>query len=307
MALSRAETLVQGGVNMRQNGRITGRAICSAAALAISVAVCGVPAPAAFASSAASAATRSTPAAFASSAVAPAATRSAPRPSPQGPDSVTGCVAFVAGFYPEVPNATIQFWCNIPAAASTVNHYLFAVAVGICVGGLVKNGVDRVIAQVGCTGANAHLPFTEEQWCYGTWCLNAWGGGPYVNEYTGGVETNDPYQIFILVNENGNTDGSGYSQIMFGATGNPYSDDCIGDYNNNSGLADAGLVGCGSASGGQGWGTNMEVGTSGCPTGEAWFYDVHWNGYLGPGGSASGTHWYLNKPSAYCFSVAYES
>jgi hypothetical protein len=282
---------------MRQNGRITGRGICAAAALAITVTVCGVPAPAA----------------FASSAVASAATRSTPPPSPQspetrqGPYSAASCAAFVSAIYPEIPSATIMFWCNIPAVASTVNHYLYAVAVGVCVGGLVKNGVSRGIAQVGCAGANAHVPFTEEQWCYGTWCLNAWGGGPYVNEYTGGVETSDPYQIFFLVNENGNTDGSGYSQIMFGANGDPWSFDCIGDYNNNSGLADAGLVGCGSASGGQGWGTNMEVGTSGCPSGEAWFYDVHWNGYLGPGGSANGTHWYLNKPSAYCFSVAFVS
>jgi hypothetical protein len=299
---------------MRQNGRITGRAICAAAALAITVTVCGVPAPAAFASSAvASAATRSAPAAFASSAVASAATRSAPRPSPRGPetdqrpDSLASCVAFVAAYSPAVDTATIMFWCNIPAAASILNHWLFAAAVGACIAGLVKNGVSPVIAHTGCAGANVHLPFTEEQWCYGTWCLNAWGGGPYVNEYTGGVETNDPYQIFFVVNENGNADGSGNNEIMFSASGDPYSFDCIGDYNNNSGLADAGLVGCGSASGGQGWGTNMEVGTSGCPTGEAWFYDVHWNGYLGPGGSANGTHWYLNKPSAYCFSVNFIS
>jgi len=290
--------------------------MCAAAALAITVTVCGVPAlaPAASADAAvASAATRSTPAALADAAVASAATRSAAPLSPQGPetrqgpDSAASCVAFVAAYSPATPTATIQFWCNIPAVASTVNHYLFALAVAACVGGLVKNGVARGIAAVGCNGANAHLPFTEEQWCdYNTHCLNAWGGGPWVNDYTGGVETRDPYQNFIVVNENGNANGSGYSQIMFAAAGNSWSYDCIGDAYNNPGYADTSLDGCGSASGGQGWGTNMTVGTSGCPSGEAWFYDAHWGGYLA-GDGANGSHFYLNDQSKVCFSVTYVS
>jgi hypothetical protein len=283
------------------------------------VTACGILAPAAFANAAvASAATLSTPprspqvpprpAAFADSAVASAATRSTPRPSPRGPErrSAASCIAYITAIYPEIPSATVAVFCNIAANATTLNHWLYAIAVGVCIGGLVANGVDRVDAVIACNGANTHLPFVEEQWCVGSEpCLNAWSGGPHVNEYTGGPETNDSNQDFFLVNENANADGSGYNQIMFAANGNAWSDDCVGDYNNNSGLADAGLVGCGSASGGQGWGTNMTVGTSGCPSGEAWFFDIHWNGYLGPGGTANGSHFYLNKPSPYCFSVTY--
>ena len=50
----------------------------------------------------------------------------------------------------------------------------------------------------------------------------------------------------------------------------------------------------------------MAVGTSGCPSEEAWFYDVHWNGYLGPAaGAVNGSHFYLNKPIPYCFNVEF--
>jgi hypothetical protein len=34
-----------------------------------------------------------------------------------------------------------------------------------------------------------------------------------------------------------------------------------------------------------------------------WFHDNHWNGYLGPGRQANGSHFYLNKPTPYCFNV----
>ena len=99
----------------------------------------------------------------------------------------------------------------------------------------------------------------------------------------------------------------GYSQIAFIGSSS-WSGECIGDAYNNSNDADVSLDPCGSASGGQGWGTNMTWGTSGCPSGEAWFYDAHWKGYLGPpAGAVNGSHFYLNKPSPVCFSVTLES
>jgi hypothetical protein len=60
--------------------------------------------------------------------------------------------------------------------------------------------------------------------------------------------------------------------------------------------------------GGQGWGVNFTWGTSGCPAGEAWFKNVHWNGYLGPPANfVNGSHFYLNKPSKTCLNYFLES
>jgi len=146
-------------------------------------------------------------------------------------------------------------------------------------GALWVTGVPLIIAMPAC-GAGAVPQFAETEWCYyngGYACLNAWGGGPYVNVYTGGPETSDTHQDFaVFANP-----GTGYAEIGFTGSGS-WSGECIGDASNNSGLADVSLDSCGSSSGGQGWGTNFTWGTDGCPSGEAWFKNVHWNGYLGP-------------------------
>jgi hypothetical protein len=159
------------------------------------------------------------------------------------------------------------------------------------------------VATLAC-GAGAVPGFAEEEWCYnngGYACLNAWGGGPFVNVYRDGVESTDTHQDFaIIYNE-----ATGYYELAYaGSEGD--SGQCIGDSNNNPNLADAGLVPCGTASGNQGWGTNMTWGTSGCPAHEAWFYDYHWNGYLGPPDNyVNGSHFFLNKPGALCFAVTF--
>jgi hypothetical protein len=124
-----------------------------------------------------------------------------------------------------------------------------------------------------------------------------------VKAYTGGLETSDTNAEFTVLH-NPFTD---YEEIVFIGDGS-YSGDCIGDSNNNPNLADAGLVACGTASGNGGWGTNLAYGTNGCPSGEAYFFDSHWGGYLGPANvGVNGSQFYLNKPTPYCFSVAFLS
>jgi hypothetical protein len=187
------------------------------------------------------------------------------------------------------------FACGI--AASYPNPYYGA---AICWGALSATGVYPIVAWLAC-GAGTVPQFNETQWCSNSnsACLNSWSEGQYVDDYAGGPDISNDNSDFGLVYN----DATGYFEILYTGPG-AYAGDCIGDASNNSGLADAGLVGCGTTSGSQGWGTNMNYGTSGCPNGEIWFYDYHWNGYLGPSGG-NGTHFYLNKPTRYCFTYTY--
>jgi hypothetical protein len=81
---------------------------------------------------------------------------------------------------------------------------------------------------------------------------------------------------------------------------------CIGDFGNSSSDASTGLVGCGNGGEGAGWGTNMQIGTgSGCPSGQVWMFDTHWQGFLGPpNGWVNGSHMFLNKTQRICFVVS---
>jgi hypothetical protein len=250
---------------------------------------------------------------FADAAVAAsAATRStAPRHRPPGVDT---CIQGLIVIYGDDDENTFTVACNIPGAVPDGIpgwHWIMAAAQAICAGILIKVGVAPAIAAGACFDASiSALPFTQQQWCDpngGTACLNAWSGGPWINDYTGGPETTDINQEMLLINVNGNTDGSGNYQIAF--VGNDsWKNQCIGDANNNPGSADTSLDPCALPAFGQaaGWGTQMTVGTSGCPSGEAWFHDNHWNGYLGPvGGATNGSHFYLNKPTPYCFLASF--
>ena len=281
---------------MRRNYRVTVRRICAAAAL-VMVTAWGIPALA------------PAPAALASPAVASAATRStAPSLRPRGVDS---CIEALVFIYGDENENTFTVACNIPGAVPDGIpgwHWIMAGAQAACGGILVVvAGVGPIIAAGACFDASVSaLPFTQQQWCDtngGTACLNAWSGGPWIDDYTGGPETKDINQEMFLVNENGNTNGSGNNQIVF--VGNDsWGGQCIGDADNNSGDADTSLDPCANPYFGTsaGWGTQMTWGTSGCPSGEAWFKDAHWNGYLGPpAGAVNGSHWYLNKPSKVCF------
>ena len=255
----------------------------------------------------------------ASAASASAQSTSSPRTAVKladsaAPDTVDGCIAGLLTIYGDDHKTAFTVACNIAGAVpSGAPHYyhLLALAQAACGGILMGVGVGPIIAAGACIDASADpVFFTEQQWCentVGTGCLNAWGGGPWVDDYTGGPETRDINQEMFVVNENGNTDGSGNNQIVF-AGNDSWGGQCIGDAYNNSGNADTSLDPCAFPAFGQsaGWGTQMTVGTSGCPSGEEWFHDNHWNGYLGPvDGAVNGSHFYLNKPSKYCFNVAF--
>lgn len=138
------------------------------------------------------------------------------------------------------------------------------------------------------------------QFCYyngGYACLNAWGGGPWVNTYTGGPDGADTNADFGTINING------ILEIEY-TGGGAWNGECIGDAYNRSGYADTSLDSCGNVNnGGAGWGTSFTEGNSGCPTGKDWFYNNHWGGYLGPpNGWINGSHFYLNNTARICFS-----
>ena len=186
--------------------------------------------------------------------------------------------------------------CNTAALASGESETVKFAAVGVCSGGLKATGVGVVAAGAACLAAvEAILQYQEM--CYyngGYACLNAWGGGPFVNVYRDGPETSDTHADFILLDNQ----ATGYYELAYvGSQGD--SGGCIGDAYNNTNDADVSLDACGTASGNQGFGTNMDWGTNGCPSGEVWVYDYHWNGYLGPPDNyVNGSHFYLNKPAS---------
>jgi hypothetical protein len=121
-----------------------------------------------------------------------------------------------------------------------------------------------------------------------TECLNAWGGGPYVN-----VETNPNIVIqsnlFKISYEQDNL-----VELQF-VGGGPWSGECIGDAKNLPGNANASLNPCGTNGANAGWGTQFSLFSMGTQ-GDA-FYDSHWSGFLGPlNNPVNGSPFYLNKP-----------
>jgi hypothetical protein len=138
--------------------------------------------------------------------------------------------------------------------------------------------------------------------CAGDSCLNAWGGGPFVNAYTGGTpNANDDF--IIIGQQNGNV-----VLAFLPGSGIPWNGSCVGDAYNNSGNARVSLDPCGNNGQGAGWGTQFKQiqgnGSNGCPSGYSAFYNNHWGGYLGPQQSGvNGSPFYLNKPGKVCFNV----
>jgi hypothetical protein len=282
------------------------RRMCAAVALAITVTVCGVTALA--------------PAASADVAVASAATRSAAPLSPQGPetrqvpDGPSSCQVWIQFRYAAIyadKEIQVNVACGLVSLVPPTPDYhylrLIGYAVAACTATLKNLGVKAYDAAWACMLSAAPTPYSKEEWCAttgGTACLNAWGGGPWVDDSTTGFESGDNNQNFVLSGiDNANGSATGNYQLVFAGSGS-WAGQCVGDADNNSGEADTSLDGCGNGTGGgSGWGTNMTIGTSGCPADAVWFHDTHWNGYLGPGGSANGSHFYLNKPTPYCFNI----
>jgi len=153
---------------------------------------------------------------------------------------------------------------------------------------------------VPASAASAAQATGGQQYCFyngGNACLNAWSGGPWVKVYTGGFENRDSNEEFSEIVDN----NTGWNELEFTGAGNNHGL-CIGDAGNSPGNADTALVGCGSTTTDAGWGTNFRIGTTGCSAGQEWFRNVHWNGYLGPPNNwVNGSHFYLNKPTPYCF------
>ena len=235
-------------------------------------------------------------------------TRSTSLPSSPrvAPEDAGACTAILQAHNPPyiITPARYAACQGAGAHSSTIPSIIAAIA--ICSGLLITTAVSVPTAGAACT-AGAVPGATTAQFCYqnGSYaCLNAWSGGPFVKTYTGGPETSDTNQDFTLIH-NPATD---YAEIAF-TGGGSWSGYCVGDSNNNPNLADAGLVSCGT-SGDAGWGTNLAVGTNGCPANEVAFFDSHWSGYLGPpNGYVDGSDFFLNKPYATptCFSVTFES
>jgi len=282
---------------MRRKFRVTARRLCAVAALVV-VTAWGIPALA--------------PAALASPAVASAATDSTSRVHPfTGAD----CQTYVNKVYKNLTagqTALVAFGCQsggttIPGVAP---HVSISIQLAVCGGSLTAARIDPVTMTFGClaaVGPGAVGAIESTQYCgpnFGSDCLNAWGGGPYVNVYTGGDENRDTNQHFMVIDEvdqNGNQTGN--AEIMFVGNGS-WNGQCIGDASNNSGLADVSLDGCARPGQNAGWGTQFTWGTSGCPSGTVWFHNNHWNGYLGPPDNpVNGSHWYLNKPSKVCLDI----
>jgi hypothetical protein len=172
--------------------------------------------------------------------------------------------------------------------------------IGVSAGAIILS-IGAVLA----TGMPEASAASGQQFCYdngGYACLNSWGGGPYVNVYTGGPNTQN--NDFTLI---GGSNGNNWNLEDTG--GNAWSGKCIGDASNESGQANTSLDPCGT-----GWGTNFTIaygtGDNGCPDNTIELYDNHWNGYLGPkntngSGNTNGSAFYLNKPKStpLCFEM----
>jgi len=155
---------------------------------------------------------------------------------------------------------------------------------------------------------------TGNEWCNTlsqAECVNAWGGGPLIKTYPGGVVNND---YFVAVQE-GTGPCGGYSttsncpwsgtpsglpivQLEFEGSGQ-YSGDFIGDYGNSSTDAKAGLVGY------NGWGTNFILynDPSQCGSNTPWLLiNTHWSpswynaAGLGSFANYNGKQLYNNSP-----------
>ena len=146
------------------------------------------------------------------------------------------------------------------------------------------------------SGGAAYAQSGYNQYCdSGGYCLNGWGGGPYVNAYTMNVVNND-FEAF--------QNSSGYENIVF--TGGPsnYTGQCVSDYGNSSSDARAGLDGqC--QSGQIAWGANFQLKACTMANGdEGWaFKNVHWGGWLTPTSNSDGSPFYLNSATETCYQV----
>jgi hypothetical protein len=129
-------------------------------------------------------------------------------------------------------------------------------------------------------------------------CLNAWNGGPWVNDYGNAHVGNDDFYSVSLTN--------GATTYIMDSGANAWSGNCIGDAYNSSGNPLASLDPCPGSSKGAGWGTYFQVvSTNICPAGSVAFKNKRWHGFLAPVNgysSTNGNHFTVNG-LLYCFSI----
>jgi hypothetical protein len=275
---------------MRRNYKMTVRRICAAVAL-VMVTAGGIPALA----------LAPAPAALASPAVASAATHSTP---PRvHPHAAAECEHIVSNNYTVGALVTAGCQAGATGVPGVAPHVSISIQLAVCGGFLTAAKIDPLTMTFACFAA-VGPSLISTQYCgpnFGNDCLNAWNGGPYVNVYTGGDETRDTNQNFMVIDENGNQNGT--AEIMYTGSSS-WNGRCIGDASNDSTLADVSLDACARPGQTAGWGTQFTWGTSGCPSGTVWFHNNHWPGYLRPpDNAANGSHWYLNKPNKVCLDI----
>jgi len=141
-----------------------------------------------------------------------------------------------------------------------------------------------VVAMSGTASAQQYCAASAQS------CLNAWNGGPAVNVESPGAANNN-----FRLGSNGP-----YNTLVFNGSSS-YSGACVSDYGNSQTNARAGLNACGN---GTPWGANFNANVCNGVGGPGYvFQNIHWtNGYLGPSGGV-GSAFYLNKPTAWCFTI----
>lgn len=149
----------------------------------------------------------------------------------------------------------------------------------ILAGALILGGSAAFMATSAPAQASGMSQYCDQ--IIGGYCLNAWNGGPLIKAYTSGVLNNN-----FNVNLNGNTTTIEYMNAGGGLF--------IGDYNNSSTDAKAGLDGP------AGWGTYYNAYPCGSDGAGLAFHNNHWNAWLSSSDS-DGSQFYLNTGTAECF------
>jgi hypothetical protein len=136
-------------------------------------------------------------------------------------------------------------------------------------------------------------------------CVDAAGGGPFVEAYSPNQGSNEDYVIKPVYGYCNSSDlttaNCGYPGVPAGhivfqmqyAGGGTWNDECAGDEYNSPGDSQMSLDPCGgSGASGAGWGTVFWGDSQGCPAGYSFYNSFHWKGdTLGIDGNVSGVEW----------------
>ncbi len=128
-----------------------------------------------------------------------------------------------------------------------------------------------------------------------TACLNAWGGGPFVNVSTNDDTANDAFAI--IAGNSGNEVSLDFD--IYGSGG--WSNTCVGDAYDMSDNNTTSLDVCPGV-GSPGWGTSFTATTCTNSLGAGYiFKNTHWNKYLAPLEYSNGVSFWLDNSTPQCF------